>query len=68
MVQQRTCDYGGEDIEPGTGKMCVKKDGTIHEGMLPKMENAFTALSKGVRRVSIKHPANLLTKTGTVLT
>ncbi|MDX1636994.1 MAG: acetylglutamate kinase [Balneolaceae bacterium] len=46
----------------------LKQDGTIHEGMLPKMENAFTALSKGVRRVEIKHPANLLTKTGTVLT
>ena len=29
MVQQRTCDYTGEDIEPGTGKMFVKKDGTI---------------------------------------
>lgn len=46
----------------------LKEDGTIHEGMLPKMENAFKALSKGVRRVAIKHPANLLTKTGTVLT
>ncbi len=45
----------------------LKQDGTIHEGMLPKMENAFTALQKGVRQVSIKHPANLLTKTGTLL-
>ncbi|MDZ7690593.1 MAG: acetylglutamate kinase [Balneolaceae bacterium] len=45
----------------------LKQDGTIHEGMLPKMENAFKALSKGVRRVTIKHPANLLTNTGTVL-
>ncbi|MDR8392185.1 acetylglutamate kinase [Aliifodinibius sp. S!AR15-10] len=45
----------------------LKQDGTIHEGMLPKMENAFTALSKGVRQVSITHPANLLTKTGTIL-
>ncbi|MFH5883172.1 acetylglutamate kinase [Halalkalibaculum sp. DA3122] len=46
----------------------LKEDGTIHEGMLPKMENAFKALSKGVRQVEIKHPANLLTKTGTILT
>ncbi|WP_436901409.1 50S ribosomal protein L24e [Halovenus halobia] len=29
MVQQRTCDYTGEDIEPGTGKMFVLKDGTV---------------------------------------
>ena len=29
MVQQRTCDYTGEDIEPGTGKMFVKRDGTV---------------------------------------
>ncbi|MFH5833256.1 acetylglutamate kinase [Halalkalibaculum sp. DA384] len=46
----------------------LKEDGTIHEGMLPKMENAFKALNKGVRQVEIKHPANLLTKTGTILT
>ncbi|MFC7057127.1 50S ribosomal protein L24e [Halovenus salina] len=29
MVQERTCDYTGEEIEPGTGKMYVKTDGTI---------------------------------------
>lgn len=46
----------------------LKKDGTIHEGMIPKLENAFDALKRGVRRVSIKHPSNLLTETGTQLT
>lgn len=46
----------------------LKNDGTIHEGMIPKLENAFDALKKGVRRVSIKHPSNLLTETGTQLT
>jgi large subunit ribosomal protein L24e len=29
MVQQRTCDYSGQDIEPGTGIMYVRNDGTI---------------------------------------
>jgi large subunit ribosomal protein L24e len=29
MVQERTCDYTGEKIEPGTGKMYVKTDGTV---------------------------------------
>jgi len=29
MVQKRTCDYTGEDIEPGTGTMFVRTDGSI---------------------------------------
>ncbi len=29
MVEKRTCDYTGEEIEPGTGKMFVQNDGTI---------------------------------------
>jgi large subunit ribosomal protein L24e len=29
MVNERTCDYTGEEIEPGTGKMFVRTDGTI---------------------------------------
>ena len=28
MVDRRTCSFCGTDIEPGTGKMYVKKDGT----------------------------------------
>jgi large subunit ribosomal protein L24e len=28
-MPERTCDYTGEDIEPGTGKMFVKTDGTV---------------------------------------
>ena len=31
MVQTRTCDYCGADIEPGTGTMFVHNDGsTVH--------------------------------------
>ena len=29
MVQKRTCDYSGQEIEPGTGTMYVKSDGTV---------------------------------------
>jgi len=29
MVEHRTCDYTGEEIEPGTGTMFVRTDGTI---------------------------------------
>jgi len=29
MVEIRKCSFCGVDIEPGTGKMYVKKDGTV---------------------------------------
>jgi large subunit ribosomal protein L24e len=29
MVEKRTCDFSGEEIEPGTGTMYVKNDGTV---------------------------------------
>ena len=28
MVEKRTCSFCANDIEPGTGKLFVKKDGT----------------------------------------
>lgn len=28
MVERRTCSFCGKDIEPGTGKMYVRRDGT----------------------------------------
>ncbi len=30
MPVTRTCTFCGNDIEPGTGKMYVRKDGTVH--------------------------------------
>ncbi len=30
MVDQKVCSFCGESIEPGTGKMYVKKDGTVY--------------------------------------
>ncbi len=29
MVEARTCSFCGEKIEPGTGRMHIKKDGRI---------------------------------------
>ena len=29
MAEKRTCSFCGCSIEPGTGKMFVKKDGTV---------------------------------------
>ncbi len=29
MVETRTCDYSGQEIEPGTGIMYVQTDGTV---------------------------------------
>ncbi len=29
MVERRICSFCGNEIEPGTGKIYVKKDGTV---------------------------------------
>ncbi len=29
MVERRICSFCGKEIEPGTGRMFVKKDGTV---------------------------------------
>ena len=29
MVEPRTCSFCGEKIEPGTGRMYVKRDGSV---------------------------------------
>lgn len=39
MVEQYTCSFCGSAIEPGTGKMFVKKDGTIFYFCSTKCEN-----------------------------
>lgn len=45
----------------------LKKQGIIADGMIPKLENAFNAISKGVSKVMIKHALNLLNDKGTIL-
>lgn len=29
MVEKRTCDFSGKEIEPGTGIMYVRNDGSV---------------------------------------
>lgn len=33
----------------------LKQDGAIHSGMIPKLDNCFNSLSKGVKRIKIGH-------------
>jgi large subunit ribosomal protein L24e len=39
MVDKKKCSFCGSEIEPGTGKMFVKKDGTIQYFCSTKCEN-----------------------------
>ena len=39
MVEQRNCSFCGLPIEPGTGKMFVRKDGTIYYFCSTKCQN-----------------------------
>ncbi len=39
MVDRKKCTFCGGDIEPGTGKMLVKKDGAIQYYCSTKCEN-----------------------------
>ncbi len=41
-----------KSIDPGQYKV-LKKEGVIHSGMIPKLDNAFEAISKGLREVCI---------------
>ncbi|MCI9284544.1 MAG: acetylglutamate kinase [Muribaculaceae bacterium] len=45
----------------------LRADGTVSKGMIPKLDNAFRAISAGVESVVIKHAANLNNPTGTTL-
>ncbi len=40
------------------------KEGCFHDGILPKLENAFTAIHSGVKEVLIGEHTNLLANTG----
>lgn len=45
----------------------MKATGAISAGMIPKLENAFSAISAGVHKVIIKNSANLGKSIGTVI-
>lgn len=41
MVEARNCNFCGGEVEPGTGKMFVKKDGSIFYFCSTKCENNY---------------------------
>jgi acetylglutamate kinase len=45
----------------------LKADGVIHSGMIPKLDNCFKSLSKGVQKIKIGHH-RMLKNAGTVCT
>jgi len=45
----------------------MKADGSVAEGMIPKLETAFTALRQGASGAVIKHSEDLLRDSGTIL-
>ncbi|MBO7388643.1 MAG: 50S ribosomal protein L24e [Methanomicrobium sp.] len=51
MVDSYVCTFCGEPIEPGTGKMYVKKDGTIFYFCSSKCQNNYR-LGRVPRRVT----------------
>jgi large subunit ribosomal protein L24e len=50
MVDTRTCSFCGEGIEPGTGKMFIRRDGTIFYFCSSKCQNN-SQLGRVPRRV-----------------
>jgi large subunit ribosomal protein L24e len=50
MVDTYTCTFCGEKIEPGTGKMYVRKDGSIYYFCSSKCQNNYR-LGRVPRRV-----------------
>ena len=51
MVKSYICSFCGEEVEPGSGKMFVKKDGSIFYFCSSKCQNNFK-LGRVPRRVS----------------
>ncbi|MBP3774042.1 MAG: acetylglutamate kinase [Bacteroidaceae bacterium] len=45
----------------------LKDEGIVNKGMIPKIDNAFSAIRQGVSRVIIKHAKNLTNNTGTTI-
>ncbi|MDD1713948.1 MAG: 50S ribosomal protein L24e [Methanoregulaceae archaeon] len=50
MVEQKNCSFCGGAIDPGTGKMFVRKDGSIFYFCGSKCQNNFR-LGRAPRRV-----------------
>jgi len=50
MVEKRNCSFCGQAIEPGTGKMFIKKDGTVFNFCSNKCKKNNIGLGRVSRR------------------
>ena len=50
MVERRICSFCGSEIEPGTGKMYVKKDSSIFHFCSNKCQKNMLNLKRSPRR------------------
>ncbi|MGD0716997.1 MAG: 50S ribosomal protein L24e [Halobacteriota archaeon] len=60
-MEKRTCSFCGGAIELGTGKMFVKRDGTVYHFCSSKCEKNFR-LGRLARRVAWTEPGRLARK------
>ncbi|MGZ4847926.1 MAG: 50S ribosomal protein L24e [Halobacteriota archaeon] len=60
-MEKRTCSFCGGAIELGTGKMFVKRDGTVYHFCSSKCEKNFR-LGHLARRVAWTEPGRLARK------
>ena len=51
MVERRVCSFCGDEIEPGTGKMYIKKDASIFFFCTNKCQKNMVKLKRVPRRV-----------------
>ena len=51
MVERRICNFSGEEFEPGTGIMFVKRDGTVFWFKAPKPRKTHLKLRRNPRKV-----------------
>jgi large subunit ribosomal protein L24e len=52
MVERRVCSFCGNEIEPGTGKMYIKIDGTIYNFCKNKCHKNLIELKRVPRRTT----------------
>jgi acetylglutamate kinase len=45
----------------------LKADNIVADGMIPKLDNAFSVIEKGVKKVYIQHASNINSEIGTIL-
>jgi large subunit ribosomal protein L24e len=56
MVERRVCSFCGNEIEPGTGKMYVKIDGTVYNFCKNKCHKNLIELHRIPRRTGWTQP------------